>query len=44
MGVVALEFESLAKAKEWYNSKEYQAVIAGRLESTVGGLVFVDGG
>ena len=42
MAVVALEFESLAKAKEWYNSKEYQAVIVGRLESTVGGLVFVD--
>tara|TARA_B100000315_G_scaffold23690_1_gene20524 strand:+ start:423 stop:713 length:291 start_codon:yes stop_codon:yes gene_type:complete len=41
-GVVALEFESLAKAKEWYNSLEYQAVIGGRLESTVGGVVFVD--
>ena len=41
-GVVALEFESLAKAKEWYNSPEYQAVISGRLESTVGGVVFVD--
>ncbi len=44
MGVVALEFESLAKAKEWYNSPEYQAVVAGRLESTVGGLIFVDAG
>ena len=43
-GVVALEFESLVKAKEWYKSPEYQAVIAGRLESTVGGLVFVDAG
>lgn len=42
MGVVALEFESLEKAKEWYNSKEYQAVVGGRLESTVGGLVFVE--
>ena len=42
--VVALEFESLAKSKEWYNSKEFQADIAGRLETTVGGLVFVDGG
>ena len=42
VGVVALEFESLAKAKEWYNSKEYQAVVGGRLESTVGGLVFVE--
>ena len=44
VGVLAVEFERLAKAKEWYNSKEYQAVIAGRLESTVGGVVFVDGG
>ena len=44
VGVVALEFESLAKAKEWYNSPEYQAVIGGRLESTVGGVVFVDAG
>ena len=42
VGVVALEFESLAKAKEWYNSKEYQAVVGGRLESTIGGLVFVE--
>ncbi len=42
VGVVALEFESLAKAKEWYNSKEYQAVVVGRLESTIGGLVFVE--
>ncbi len=44
MGVMAAEFESLAKAKEWYNSPEYQAVVAGRLESTVGGLIFVDAG
>ena len=42
VGVVALEFESLAKAKEWYSSSEYQAVVAGRIESTVSGLVFVD--
>ena len=42
--MVALEFESLAKSKEWYNSKEYQAIIAGRLESTVGGSVFADAG
>ncbi len=39
VGVMAAEFESLAKAKEWYNSPEYQAVVAGRLESTVGGLI-----
>ncbi len=44
VGVMAAEFESLAKAKEWYNSPEYQAVVARRLESTVGGLIFVDAG
>ena len=38
VGVMAAEFESLAKAKECYNSRESQAVVSGRLESTVGGL------
>ena len=42
VGVVAMEFESLARAKEWYNSKEYQAVVAARLESSEGGMVFVE--
>ena len=42
--VVAIEFESLAKAKEWYNSPEYQAVLPKRLNTTNGGVVFVDGG
>ncbi len=43
-GVVALEFESLERAKEWYNSTEYQAVIGRRFQSAQGGVVFVDGG
>ena len=38
------DFVSLVNAKEWYNSPDYQAVVAGRLESTVGGLIFVDPG
>ena len=42
--VCSFEFESLQKAKEWYNSVEYQAVIAGRLEVTVSSVIFVDGG
>ncbi len=42
--VCAFEFESLQKAKEFYNSAEYQAVIATRLETTVSGVIFVDGG
>ena len=44
VGVMAAEFESIVKAKEWYNSPEYQAVVAGRSESTTGGLIFVDAG
>lgn len=41
--VGAVEFESLQKAKEWYNSPEYRAVISKRLNSTQGGVIFVDG-
>ena len=44
VAVVAIEFESLAKAKEWYKSPEYQAVLPKRLNTTKGGVVFVDGG
>ncbi len=44
VGVFAAEFESLQRAKEWYNSPEYQAVISKRLNSTQSGVVFVDGG
>ena len=44
VGVLAIEFESIAKAKEWYNSSEYQAVLPKRLSTTVSGVVFVDGG
>ena len=40
--VVAIEFESIAKAKEWYNSPEYQAILPKRLNTTKGGVVFVD--
>ncbi len=42
--VCAFEFESLQKAKEFYNSAEYQAVIADRLETTVSSVIFIDGG
>ena len=44
IGMVVIEFESIAKAKEWYNSPEYTAVKSGRLDSTGGGLVFLDAG
>ena len=39
---MAIEFESIAKAKEWYNSPEYQAILPKRLNTTKGGVVFVD--
>ena len=42
--VVMIEFESIAKAKEWYNSPEYQAALPKRLSTTNGGVIFVDGG
>ena len=43
-GVVVLEFESMAKAKEWYNSSEYQAVVGQRISTTDSGLIFVEAG
>ena len=43
VGMVVLEFESLAKAKEWYNSPEYQAVVGQRINACDSGLIFVDG-
>jgi uncharacterized protein (DUF1330 family) len=33
---VILEFESVEKAREWYNSADYQAVVGKRLEATTG--------
>ena len=42
-GIVVIEFESLAKAKEWYNSPEYQAVVGQRLSTSDSSLIFVDG-
>ncbi len=44
VGIVAIEFPSMDQLKTWYNSPEYQAVIDGRLTTTEGGVVFVDGG
>ena len=31
-----LKFESVDKAKEWYNSADYQAVVGKRLAATTG--------
>ena len=40
---VILEFPSLAQAKEWYNSPEYQEVIGLRLAAANGSAQFVEG-
>ena len=41
--VIVIEFESLAKAKEWYNSPEYNPLVSRRTGSIEGGLIFLDG-
>ena len=41
--LVILEFPSLAKAKAWYNSKEYQDAKKLRTGASIGSLVAVDG-
>ena len=42
-GVIVIEFESIAKAKEWYNSSEYNPLVSRRTSSTESHLIFVDG-
>jgi uncharacterized protein (DUF1330 family) len=41
--VVVLEFPDEAAFREWYDSPEYQAILAQRLESTDGFSVLVEG-
>jgi uncharacterized protein (DUF1330 family) len=41
--LIILEFPSLAKAKEWYNSKEYQNAKKLRAGASIGSLVAIDG-
>ena len=42
IGMVMFEFESMAKAKEWYNSPEYSAARPTRLKTADTGLIFAD--
>ena len=43
LGMVAFEFENMAKAKEWYNSPEYQAALPLRLKAADSTLLFIEG-
>ena len=40
---VVLEFPDMAKAKEWYASGEYQAILAYRTDNSQGNMLFVEG-
>ena len=41
--LVVLEFPSLAKAREWYDSEEYREPKAMRLAASNANVVFVEG-
>ena len=41
--MVVVEFESLERAKQWYNSPEYSAVKPRRFQTADSGVIFVDG-
>ena len=43
LATIVIEFESMAKAKEWYNSPEYNPLVSRRTGSTDSGLILVDG-
>ena len=42
-GLVIIEFESMEKAREWYNSPEYSAIKELRQDSAQSSLVMVEG-
>ena len=42
IGIIMFEFESMARAKEWYNSPEYSAAKPMRLKTAETGLIFAD--
>ena len=43
VGVAVLEFDSLERAKQWYELPDYQEALALLHASATNGLVFVDG-
>jgi len=40
---VGVAFETMAKAKEWYNSPVYIPLVSRRTASADSGVIFVDG-
>ena len=44
IGMIVIEFESMAKAKEWYNSPEYSAIQPERTPATDSGSILINGG
>ena len=40
---VLIEFESIAKANEWYNSPEYQKALEIRTNSTSSNVIIIEG-
>ena len=42
-GMVVVEFETMAKAKEWYNSPDYNPLVSRRTASADSGVIFLDG-
>jgi uncharacterized protein (DUF1330 family) len=42
-GIVVIAFESAAKAREWYDSPAYQAIVPVRLSSSKGRMFIVEG-
>ena len=43
IGLVVIEFESLDRAKQWYNSPEYSMAKPRRIPAADSGVIFIDG-
>jgi uncharacterized protein (DUF1330 family) len=41
--LVVLEFPSVARAKDWYNSAEYHPLVAQRQKASKGSLILIEG-
>ena len=43
IGVIVIEFDSMSRLKEWYNSPEYKPLNSKRTSSSDSAVIFVDG-